>query len=162
VSSIWTFDFGKVTGVTHGWYGPTKPYELVCNWHVRGGLQGFMEWMELNGMFITPRFPGDVVVAEKFTQSPGNDFLANIDGIPIEGALAMAIYPNPVVWQTRNQKQKAGMYDAILKEHGLWVTGDDVEWGDGRDANDCIIHALEYLRTTAKHLPTLRKYFKED
>lgn len=160
MTSLWSFDFGKVTGIALGIYGPSKPYELVQTWHVRGGLHGFMEWLSQDW---TPPMIGDEVVYEKFTQSPGNDFLANIDGIPIEGALEFYCFQRYIIAhaQTRNQKQKAGMYDSILKENGLWQSADDVEWTDGRDANDCIIHALEYLKNMP-HLPTLREYFKED
>ncbi len=158
MTTLWSFDFGKVTGMAWGFYGPNTPYSLIKTYHIRDGIDGFLEHFSLSSQ--VPMY-GDVVVAEKFTASPGNDFLANLDGVPIEGALAHAIYPERVHWQTRNQKQKAGMYDTILKEHGLWQSADDVEWTDGRDANDSIIHALEYLRTLP-HLPTLRKYFSDD
>jgi hypothetical protein len=154
---IWGFDFGEVTGVSAGTYSDDLPYGVLGTWHVQNGCQGFIDWWRGNELADAME-PNDKVIAERFVLG-NNTFKADLSGVPTEGAL-MALSPAPIIWQTRDRKQKAGMYDRILKQHSLWVEADDVNWTDGRDANDAIIHSLEYLRAT-NHMPTLRKYFKD-
>lgn len=159
---IWGFDFGEANGIALGEFSDDTPYAILDARIVPGGLIGFVEWWE-DGPFAPIWQCGDeVIVAEKFKPIPGKATV-DISGIPQEGALyALMQRENPAWkphWQTADAKQKAGWYDAILKEHGLWKTGSDVNWKDGRDANDAIIHSLEYLRRI-EHRPTLEKYFK--
>lgn len=153
---IWGFDFGQATGVSLGEFTPATPYRLIDAWQVEDGTDGFIDWW---GRYMETR-PDDVIVAERFVLNPGNEFVADLEGLRAEGALQAlcARLRLQINWQERGYK--TGVKDAVLVAHGLWQDILD-DHTDGRDANDAIIHSLAYLKTR-RHMPTLRKYFKED
>lgn len=151
---LYGFDFGETTGIACGHFDVGTPYQLNQAWEVLGGASGFLEWFRREFGRGGP-LERHVAVAEKFVLNPGNQFAADLTGVPIEGALA-ALWRGKLYWQPPSAK--AGIPDTLLHEHGLWQTGESLDHTDGRDANDAIIHSLEFLRRSA-HLPTLKHYF---
>jgi len=154
LTNLWSFDFGETTGVSLGFYGPTTAYRLLKAWEVQGGAEGFLDWCRSVDNKMSTL---DTVVAERFVLNPGEvfRFLPDLTGVPIEGIL-MALSPAPIYWRLRAEKT---VDDQILKDHGLWQSGQGTNHDDGRDANDTIVHALGHLRDKY-HLPTIRKYFR--
>lgn len=152
---LWGFDFGETTGISLATYTDTEAYALRACWEVHNGLDGFVEWYEQFGGIGR----ADKVVAEKFVARSGQDFVPDLVGVPLEGALA-ALWRGEINWQTPDRKGKAGLLDSILRAHGLWQEP-PVDHEDSRDANDAIIHSLVYLRDS-NHFPTLRKYFRNE
>lgn len=152
MTTLWGFDPGSVTGVSKGTYGRSEPYELVDFWAVPYGAAGIRAWWPLHG----PKL-GDKIVREKFTLNSGNPFTADLTPKEVEAAID-GLWSGELYEQARSDKHT--FYDALLRDSGLWKVGTQVDWEDGRDVNDAIIHSLEWLRRL-QHLPTLRKYFKE-
>ncbi len=156
---LYAFDFGESTGISCGSYEDDSPYDLICTWQVHNGLDGFIDWWTTtNPLYDAPR-KGDTIVAEKFVARSGQNFVPDLTGVPLEGALA-ALWRGEIHWQTPDHKGKAGLLDAILQAHSLWQEP-PVDHEDSRDANDAIIHSLVYLRDS-NHFPTLRKYFRNE
>lgn len=154
---LFCYDPGKITGFSQGYFDDDRPYELMdCR---------VFDFESLSETFHNSDMADgidDVRVIEKFRLNMGNEFLADLEGVQVEGMLrhqwpAYAGYK--IHWQYRDEKGKAGVMDAILKKHGLWQEGGDVNWTDGRDVNDTIIHSLVWLRNH-HHRPTLEKYFR--
>jgi hypothetical protein len=152
---IYSFDFGQTTGVAKGYYSNSEAYELDDAWEVPSGIDGFLDWWDSRNIYNRYHKELPIIVAEKFILNPGNQFAADLTGVPIEGALT-ALWRKEIHWQAPSAK--AGIPDALLRSRGLWQTGDDLGHTDGRDANDAIIHSLEFLRRSS-HVPTLKKYF---
>lgn len=156
---ILSVDPGKVTGIAYGYYDDETPYSLVAVAAVNGGASGLNEWI-LNSV---QENTVDTVVAEMFVPdgSPGGRETVSPQ---CEGVLIAHFHDVHTVWQSRSNKTWGGMgakaVDKRLKELGLWHTGKEVRWSDGRDVNDAIIHALQYLRTI-RHEPTLKMIHKE-
>lgn len=153
------------TGIAAGIFGSDQPYELLDVWQVGEGLTGFLDWWNKTGktylLFKTWAYQEEpVIVSEQFVLR-SNPFVADTTPIIIEGALvALCDYLKfSVTFQQRTNK--ALVNDSVLKEHGLWHTGKQVQWKDARDTNDAIIHALAFLKTN-KHIPTLEKYWGKE
>lgn len=146
--TLLSIDPGKATGWALGKFTPSAPYRLVSAGITHDGLQGFLDWFKLP-------HGDDVIVCEKFILR-NNGFVPDTTPLLIEGALSALVGINRVNWQLRSQKSIVP--DALLKNHGLWLTGRDVGHEDARDAMDAIIHALAWL-ARQKHRPTLEKYF---
>ena len=153
MTRLLAIDPGLSTGIVSGFYSDTEPFTVEGIYQPEGGAQGFLEWSKRNSDYDVYR--EDVVVVEKFVLSSGNEFVADLSGVPSEG-IAMAFSHDPVVWQYRSQKSTVP--DRVLKENDLWSSGADVGCQDARDANDAMIHALIYLRTIG-HKPTLEKIY---
>lgn len=148
------FDPGYATGVFQGWYDDENALTRQASFVIPGGTEGFAEW-------AWKELPGRAdyeYVSEKFDLNANNEFKADLTPVQIEGILIA--FTRKITWQPRGEKGKAGVMDAILQKHDLWVTGRDVNWEDGRDANDATIHALAYMKKK-RHLPTLQKYFRD-
>lgn len=97
------------------------------------------------------------VVYEEFTLNPGNQFVADLSGVEIIGALKYAF---PHEWlHPRRRSDKVQVPDTLLKDHGLWVTGKDVGWEDGRDANDAMIHLIGYLCFDKQYFSALARFY---
>lgn len=151
--SIFSFDPGKVTGVAYGTFSDTEPltvgdadawpYELLATSGVR--------------LMADMQMP-DHVVSELFTLRSGNEFTADLTAKKVEALLEVAFGLDKIHW--RDPSTKSQVPDEILKQHDLWRTGEDVDWEDGRDANDAIIHMLGYVAFELKHKPTLEVYFR--
>jgi hypothetical protein len=169
-----SIDPGKSTGIALGVYGDTVPYIRIGYWQVEGGLEGFCRWYEEHdaGMVdvvdhVITLFGQDGggskhtvqldKVAEKFTLSSGNQYVADLTPVEIEGALYA--YGEDITWQSRSDK--ALVKDAVLKKNGMWLTGRMVGCKDARDANDATIHALVHMMRK-RHIPTVRHYFTEE
>lgn len=148
--NIVAFDPGAVTGLAGGVFSETEPltitaYELLTYEELRDGIDLFRE------------YTFDHVVAEVFTNRTNNDFAADLTGVRVEGILD-AGFDGKVVWRDRTKKSQVP--DQILKDHGLWVKGSEVNWTDGRDVNDAIIHMIGYVAFDLRHRPTLEEYFR--
>lgn len=156
MTTILSVDPGLITGLSWGYYDDKTPYELTNVAalefdRLSDDIWGGFEW-------------GDVLVIERFIPQSGGNFTLKEDdlvGVQVMGMLRHAHTANEVYWRTRGQKVIAGSLkesDQILKDHGLWQKGKDVDWTDGRDCNDSILHALGFLKDR-DHEPTLREYF---
>jgi len=152
--TILAFDPGKVTGIVEGVFSETEPLALVDAIAVTYEelLEGFEYLLEASQ---TGEY--DHVVTEQFDLRTNNEYAANLDGVRVEGLLDLA-FGDQLVRRPRSKKEQVS--DATLKEHGLWKTGAEVDWEDGRDVNDAIIHMLGYVAFDLRHRPTITKYFK--
>ena len=147
--SIISFDPGRVTGVARGYFGDETPLVVVSVSEIT--YPQFLNDQYLGGEW----YRNDIVISELFTPR-SNNFVADVTGVRVEGIIE---YLEPrVIW--RPASKKAQVPDQILKDHGLWRTGKNVDWEDGRDVNDAIIHMLGYVAFDLRHGPTLRKYFR--
>lgn len=150
MSRIITLDPGKITGVATGWFSDVDPLTVRSVHAIEYSKIVTPAWWDwVDGQF-------DVVVSEKF-ELRNNDFAADLHPVRIEGMMDLML-PYRVVY--RSPALKSQVKDDILKEHGLWKTGKDVDWEDGRDVNDALIHMIGHVAFTMKHVPTLRKYFR--
>lgn len=147
---IVAYDPGLVTGIAEGVFSPTKPLLVL------GAAIVTYEDL-LDGHHFMVETEHDHVVSEVFTSRTDNEFAPDLTGVRVEGVLDL-VYRDRIVW--RDRTKKAQVKDSVLKSHGIWYTGKDVGWEDGRDANDAIIHMLGYVAFDLRHVPTLRKYFQ--
>lgn len=154
LQTIISFDPGGVTGVAMGCFSDSTPLELDDFL-----AAPYEEFLEASRMVASiPGYnPYSHMVCESFIARSNNEFAPDLAGVRIEGVLDL-LYGDRLVKRSRTKKEQVP--DAVLKEHGLWKTGTDVEWEDGRDVNDAIIHMLGYVAFDLKHKPTLKKYFK--
>lgn len=151
MTTVLAFDPGKITGWAQGTFTVSEPLNIQD-----AGTMTYDEFLEpdLRGRF--GNIPVDTVVVEEFILRD-NEFVADLTGVRVEGILEF-IQRGKIVW--RPPSKKAQVPDEVLREHGLWQTGGNVNWEDGRDANDAIIHLLGHVAFDLRHGPTLRKYFK--
>ena len=147
--NVISFDPGLITGMAAGVFSDTEPLKLVAVPAVTYEEIRDEHW-------IFKDYEIDHVVVEEFILRTDNPFAADLTGVRVEGILD-AVYQGNIHW--RNRTTKSQVPDSVLKTHGLWKTGADVEWSDGRDVNDAIIHLLGYVAFDLRHVPTLRKYF---
>lgn len=148
--SIVSFDPGLITGMASGKFSDTEPLTLgpvaaIPYEDLRANADMFREALV------------DHVVSEVFELRTDNEFAADLTGVRVEGMLDFAFEGN-VVWRSRTKKSQVS--DDLLRAHDLWKTGADVDWEDGRDVNDAIIHLLGYVAFDLRHRPTLEKYFR--
>lgn len=151
MTTVLAYDPGLTTGWAKGTFTDTEPLTLLG-----AGNIGY-DWF-VDGTFtsrVRSDFSADHVVVEQFILRD-NEFKADLTGVRVEGILEW--WYHPIIW--RPPSKKAQVPDQVLKDHGLWQTGKSVNWEDGRDANDAIIHMLGYVAFDLRHLPTLRRYFK--
>lgn len=151
---IVSFDPGLATGVAFGSFSKTQPLEVYDVQVVpyQKFREGWGRWGEVQ--------TADYIIGEVFTARPNNPFAPDLHGVRVEGMIDLMAYPmRQVAWRSRTKKDQVA--DSILKKHGLWRTARDVEWTDGRDVNDAIIHMLGFVAFDLKHTPTLRKYFRD-
>lgn len=148
--TVIAFDPGLITGVASGTFTESTPLELTDS--------GAITYQELlDGFGIILETEPDFVVAEKFESRSDQGFAPDLSSLRVEGLLDLA-FQQDVVW--RSPSKKSQVPDDLLREHGLWKTGSDVEWEDGRDVNDAIIHLIGFVAFDLRHVPTIRKYFK--
>lgn len=152
-------DPGQVTGWSV-WVLPTdEPIYRVDYGLIKGGLAGFVDWLIDHHGYLTET----IVVCEKFVAERNAE---DLTPLMIEGALVGAqrtLAAPEVVWQLRSRKRNLGVgrrRDDLLKEHGLWLRGDDpaIAHEDARDVNDTALHALIFAKDY-EHSPTLRAYW---
>ena len=150
MKTIVAFDPGKITGIATGEFSETEPLRITAVSVVPYDdlVREFSE-LELFGF--------SYVISEVFESRDGQGFAPNLIGVRVEGILDL-MYDQNIEW--RSPSKKAQVPDKILKDSGDWVTGADVDWEDGRDANDAIIHLIGFVAFDLKHKPTLRKYFR--
>ena len=151
MTTVQAFDPGLITGWAKGEFSDTEPLTITDTKTLK------YEWFT-DGTFTSgfrERYTADHTVVEQFILRD-NEFKADLTGVRVEGILDWWYFP--IIW--RPPSKKAQVPDSILKEHQLWKTGTFVEWEDGRDVNDAIIHMLGYVAFDLRHVPTLRKYFR--
>jgi hypothetical protein len=151
VTFVYAVDPGKATGFAILRYDDETPATVV-NVKVLTDLSSVGHYARVAGS------EGHTVVVEKFVLSAGNEFTADLTAKEVEGVLKYHL-GDSIVWRSR--ADKAQVPDQTLKDYGMWVTGTDVDWEDGRDANDAIKHGLGHIAFTEKHIPTLRRYFRD-
>lgn len=150
--TIVVYDPGLITGVAEGVFSDTEPL------HILGGAALTYEEV-LAGFPDIASVPFDYAVSERFVARTDNNFVPDLTPVRVEGILDLA-YNQQVIYRPRTKKSQVP--DSILREHGIWVTGKDVGWTDGRDVNDAIIHMLGFVAFDLRHVPTLREYFGSD
>lgn len=155
MTTILSIDPGKITGLTWGKFSDTEPYKIVDTQAVEFDDLSDMIW---NGNHLW----GDILVIERFVPQSGAEYALKEDdlaGVEVIGMLKHGLVHdfNKVYYQLRSEKWNVP--DEVLKKHGLWKEGKDVNWDDGRDVNDATIHALVWLKKQ-EHLPTLNAYFR--
>lgn len=148
---IVAYDPGLATGVAEGRFSETEPLTVL-------GATIIPYEVMVDSFDIMRGTPVDHVVSEVFTSTTSNPFAPDLTGVRVEGILEAAYGTDNIVWRNRTKKEQVP--DSLLKEHNIWFTGLDVDWEDGRDANDAVIHMLGYVAFDLKHRPTLRKYFR--
>jgi len=172
VQYVMALDPGKSTGIAIGRFVEDQPLEVVFKTIVQGGVSGLGYWLHHTRDAKTiiendcsSSFPKEYeefeyhldVVCENFTLRGGN-FTPDLEPVRIEG-MVIDHFASVVTWQAPSDKSLVG--DKFLKEHGLWVTGKDVDHEDGRDANDAMLHLFAYAMKKV-HLPTLRTYWRKN
>jgi len=148
--TIVAYDPGLVTGVAQGVFSDTEPLRVL------GGIALTYDEI-LEGFDDMTQVKFDHVVSEKFIARTDNPFVPDLTPVRVEGILDLA-YERDINWRLRTKKSQVP--DSILKEHGIWMTGKDVDWTDGRDVNDAIIHMIGYVAFDLRHVPTIREYFQ--
>jgi len=151
MKDIVSFDPGYAIGMAVGEFSDTEPLKLVD-----AMIVDYPSFAQLVGPILSGT-QADYVVSEKFVLSSGNDFTADLTAVKVEGQLE-SVFPE-IHWRQRSDKVQVS--DDLLKRIGWWKTGEDVEWDDGRDANDAIIHMLGFVAFELNHIPTLRAYFRD-
>jgi hypothetical protein len=152
---VLVFDPGVATGWSLWRLADDEPIERLDYGLIPEGLDGFLEYPDAMRWDRV-----DLVISERFRLG-GDTPYPEIEPLRVEGAIASWAKAGgvEVVWQYRTEK--AQVPDRILKEAGLWIENDEVEWEDARDVNDSQIHALAYAKTRS-HRPTLEAYWPDE
>lgn len=144
---VLAIDPGYATGFAFGEYFDDSPLQLL------GASVATYEQLVSNPTFHGMLDMKDlIVVAERFDLNVGNQFKADLTGVRVEGILDLLTNDNV---SYRPRTSKAQVKDDVVKRLGWWQTGKDVDWEDGRDANDAIIHLIGHVAFDLEHRPTL-------
>lgn len=147
----WAFDPGHITGFVAGKWNRESPLKVV-------EVAAVLEDELLDFLYSHAGVCPDDVIVEGFKLRTNNSFAADPVAKKVEGILTGALGSLTM----RPPTKKEQVPDRVLKENGLWQTGKTVDWTDGRDVNDAIIHLLGFVAFDQRHLPTLRKYFRKE
>jgi len=147
-----SIDPGYATGVSLWSVPDDEEIEREAYFLVSGGIDGFEEWW----WSIASYFPDEtILVCESFIQD-GRTPKVESDALQIEGFLRGVYGVENITWQ-RNSMKNARNGDRLLKQHGLFLTGKQVGWKDGRDVNDSQLHALAWAKNN--HAPSQEYFF---
>ena len=165
-------DPGISSGVATFSYTDTEPATLVAVEQLPFGVGGIGSLMDT---LWTHTGTIDTVVCERFVPLSEDGFSHTSDSLEplrIEGALIDRwIMPADYAddrWQRASCQLITGLgsdttrkqaSNALLKEHGMWVTGVDVGLPDADDAISAIKHGIYYLKNTLRHRPTIEKFW---
>lgn len=166
------FDPGLSTGIVTGWFNEDSHYESRYIWQIPGGPQGLMDWLEDNPYNFGDLglIGGSIVGCEKFVPRPidgGSHTLESTIPLVGEGVLigrrVMPAYPfgnwqpagAQVLRKGKDPAQSKKFSDDLLKEKGLWLTGEDVGQPDANDAISSTKHIIHFLCHKLRHEPTL-------
>jgi len=131
-------------GGTSGWstwlYSPLTPLEPIDHGQIEGGLEGFLQWWDVETMI---RRPWDEMVAETFVLD-GRTVKPDTTPLLIEGALHV-LFPG---WVGQRNVMKAQADDLLLKRADYW-------WPGEQRARDSASHAIALMKTR-RHLPTIK------
>lgn len=118
-----------------------EPAFVDSSWAVRGGLDGFREWVEESDLLEW----ADSVIVEQFVDRQ----IAGADRTPmlIEGAVRF-LRPDAILSPPSGYKQ--AVPDRVLKQFDCWFEGDH-----HNDRRSAARHALRWLRSN--HMPTAKK-----
>ena len=170
INYVMAIDPGRATGVAIGRLSITMPMEVVFTGIISGGTYGFAEWLhdtndgksiiENDCSYNCPEESAELEyhkdsVCENFKVRCGN-FVPDLEPLRIEGVV-MDHFGSVTQWHT--PADKSMVTDDFLKEHGLWLTGKDVDHEDARDANDAMIHLFVHAMRI-RHIPTLETYWR--
>ena len=160
--SILAFDPGDVTGWSLWAYDPDYPVQRLEYGMIHGGLEGFIQFLELRLGRLHP----DILICERFNTEDGRVGRADLTPIYLEGALAAicSALGIEIIWQDTYMKSLCT--DDTLRAHGLYIYPKQVKVDpaimhtDARDVNDSQIHVLAYAKST-DHEPTIALYWPD-
>lgn len=154
---VLAIDPGGATGWSQWIYDPEFSIQRVDYGLIPGGVEGFNHWL-ISRASTWPSI--DHVICESWRLA-GDAKNPDLEALEVIGALKLQCLqrgvPEP---HFQHRSDKAQVSDEKLKEAGLWLTGLDVGWTDGRDVNDSAIHAILWAKLQ-DHLPTIEKFFPE-
>lgn len=151
MNRLLAIDPGWATGISVWRVPEDEPIEREAYWLVKGGPSGFDEWWT-EVFWDDDRFE---IVCEQFIQD-GRSPKVDPNALQIEGYLMGVWGIDEVIWQ-RNSMKNTKSGDKLLKQHGYWLKGSEVNWKDGRDVNDSQLHALAWAKNN--HAPSQEFFF---
>jgi hypothetical protein len=147
VKSILSFDPGGTTGWAFiGYEDDTEPVVLAYG-QIPDGHVGFIQWWNQRVQYL----PDTVIVCESFTLRQGIPGV-NLEPCYVMGAL-QALYDDKIVYQSPMFKSFCD--NDALKAMDFYVKGQ-------QHARDAFRHAVAYLRTHEKHVPTMKKGWPDE
>jgi hypothetical protein len=147
MKSILAFDPGGTTGWAFiGYEQNTEPVVFESG-QIPDGHKGFIEWWNRKVQYL----PDTKIVCESFTLREGVRGV-NLEPCYVIGALE-ALHGDSIVYQSPMYKSFCD--NDALKALGFYIPGQ-------QHARDAFRHAVAYLRTHEKHIPTLRKGWPEN
>ena len=173
-------DPGISTGICLFSWTETKPFTREKVWQFSGGAEALRDWMRLHD--VRPGRNGigtlgagfavlEAFVVEKFTPQENQGFAlteAAAEPLRCEGVILGAGFrSSDITWQRPAAQYFMGGTDkasrkqnsrAFLKEHGLYLTGKQVDSPDADDAISATLHAVAHMRAI-RHAPTLKEMF---
>jgi len=147
VKSILAFDPGGTTGWAFIGYEPDTEPVVFESGQIPDGHKGFIDWWNRKVQYL----PETQIVCESFTLREGVRGV-NLEPCYVIGALE-ALHGDSIVYQSPMYKSFCD--NDALKALGFYIPGQ-------QHARDAFRHAVAYLRTQEKHIPTLRKGWPEN
>lgn len=160
--SVLVFDPGEVTGWSLWTLDSEYPMYRLEYGLIKGGLDGFVSWLELRLGRLRP----DILICERFNTKDGRVARADLTPLYLEGALyaISSALGLEVVWQGTDMKALCS--DDTLRANGLYFLPSEAKGDpaimhvDARDVNDSQRHALAYAKST-DHEPTIALYWPD-
>jgi hypothetical protein len=147
MKSILSFDPGGTTGWAFIGYTETTEAVTFESGQIPNGHLGFIEWWNRKVQYL----PDTAIVCESFTLREGIRGV-NLEPCYVIGAL-QALYDDKITYQSPMFKSFCD--NDALKALGFYTVGKQHE-------RDAFRHAVAYLRTVEKHIPTLRKGWPDE
>lgn len=167
---ILSFDPGLSTGICLGVIGDNLPFKAVHRWQFSGGAVALDEWLRSNWDYYR-RDLHVTAISEKFTPLQNKGFsltIGAVEPLRCEGILlahkVLPDYPDPR-WQRpvemyryggKTLVEKKKLAKQFLKDHGMYITGKDVQAPNADDALSATWHGIAYAVKTLKHRATFQ------
>lgn len=151
--TLLSFDPGQVTGWSLWAFDDGHAFQRLEFGLIKGGLDGVLDWIERHLGLLRP----SLTLVERFNPDLG-DANKDYEAMLIMGALKAACRALGIDLEFQDIDMKALCRDEVLKVHGLWIDGPEVDHTDGRDVNDSEINALAWAKAH-DHEPTVALYW---